>query len=62
LHPGRLGDPKLARCIGGVSEQRRLADASFAVHDQHGAGPAAHAGQEPVEDRALAVPTEQLPS
>jgi hypothetical protein len=62
LDPGRPGDPKLARGFNRVSEQRRLADARFAVHDQHGAGPAAHAGQEPVEDRALAVPTEQLAS
>jgi hypothetical protein len=60
--PGRPGDPQPARSLDRVVEQRRLADARFAMHHQHTATPAAHAVQEPVEHLALAFPAEQLPS
>ena len=43
LDPGRPGDPKLARSLDRVLEQRRLADARFAVRHQNAAAPAAHA-------------------
>jgi hypothetical protein len=43
LDPGRPGDPKLARCLNRVFEQRRFADARFAVHHQHDAAPATYA-------------------
>ena len=62
LDPGRPGDPKLARRLDRVLEQRGLADARFAVHHQHAAAPAAHAVQQPVEHLALAFPADQLPS
>jgi hypothetical protein len=60
--PGRPGDPKLARSLDRILEERRLADARFAMHDQHAAAPAAHAVQQPVEHLALAFPAEQLRS
>jgi hypothetical protein len=60
--PGRPGDPKLARSPDRVLEQRRLADARFAIRHQHAAAPAAHAIQEPVEHLALAFTAEQPPS
>jgi hypothetical protein len=41
LDPGRPGDPELARGLNRVFEQRRFADARFAVHHQHDAAPAA---------------------
>ncbi|MDT4933506.1 MAG: hypothetical protein QOK11_1398 [Pseudonocardiales bacterium] len=43
LDPGRPGDPKPARGLNRVFEQRRFANARFAVHHQHDAAPAAHA-------------------
>ena len=58
--PGRLGGPKLARSLDRVVEQRRLADARFAMHYQHAAVPAAHAVQQPVEHLPLTLPAEQL--
>jgi hypothetical protein len=60
--PGCLGDPKPARSLDRVIEQRGLADARFAMHHQHAAAPAAAAVQQPVEHLALAFPAEQLPS
>ena len=60
--PGCPGDPKLAPSLDRVLEQRRLADARFAIHHQHAPAPAAHAVQQPVEHLALAFPAEQLPS
>ena len=62
LHPGRPRDPKLARSLDRVLEQRRLADARFAIHHQHAAAPPAHAVQQPVEHLALAFPADQPPS
>ena len=62
LDPGRPGDPKPAPSLGRVLEQRRLADARFAMHHQHAAAPAAPAVQQPVEHLALAFPVNQLPS
>jgi hypothetical protein len=59
--PGGPGDPKLARSLDRVVEQRGLADSRFAIHDQHAAMPAAHAVQEPVEHLAFAFPAEQVP-
>jgi hypothetical protein len=43
LDPGCPGDPKLARNLDRVLEQRCLADARFAVRHQHAAASAAHA-------------------
>jgi hypothetical protein len=56
---GRPSDPKLAPSFYFVLEQRGLADACFAVHDQHAAAPDA---QQSVEDLTLAFTAEQLPS
>ena len=41
--PGRPGGPKPARSLDRVVEQGGLADARFAMHDQHAATSAAHA-------------------
>ena len=62
LDPGRPGDPKLARSLDRVLEQRRLADARFAMHHQHAAAPAAHAVQQSIEHLPLAFAAEQQPS
>jgi hypothetical protein len=43
FYPGRPGDLKLARSLDRVLEQRRLADARFAIRHHHAATPAAHA-------------------
>ena len=43
LDPGDPGDPKLARSLDRVLEQRRLADARFATHHQHTPAAAARA-------------------
>ncbi|HWD76182.1 MAG TPA: hypothetical protein VG371_13655 [Solirubrobacteraceae bacterium] len=60
--PGRPRDPKPPRSLDRVLEQRRLADARFAMHHPHAATPAAHAVQQPVEHLPLAFPADQPPS
>ena len=60
LDPGRPGDPKLARSLDRVLEQRRLADARFAVRHQHAAAPAAHAVQQSIERCPLTFAADQL--
>jgi hypothetical protein len=57
---GRPGDPKRTPSLDRILEQRRLADAGFAMHHQRAATTAAHAVQQPVEYLALAFPAEQL--
>jgi hypothetical protein len=55
----RPGDPKPARSLNCVLEQRGLSDARFAMHHQHNTTPAARGVQQPVEYLALALPAEQ---
>ena len=62
LDPGRPGDPKLARSLDRVLEQRRLADARFAIRHQHAAAPAAHAVEQSIEHLPLTFAADQLPS
>jgi len=60
--PFDAGDPGGAeppRRLGSVLEQRGLADARLAVHDQDTAAPAARGLQQPVEHRELALTAEQ---
>jgi hypothetical protein len=57
LDPDRPGDSKSAGRSGAL-EQRGLADARLASHHQYASLPGANAIQQPVEDLALACPTE----
>ena len=43
------GDPESGRLVGGVAQQRRLADPGLAADDEHRALPAAHVLEQPVQ-------------
>ena len=51
-----LRDAKARRPRSGVAQQRGLADARLAAHDEHRALAAAHVLQQPVQHLALALP------
>jgi hypothetical protein len=55
-------DPKLGCGLDGVLEQRGLADAWFAMHDQGAGTSGANSVEQPVEDSALGFPAEQRSS
>jgi hypothetical protein len=54
------GDPAPGRALGQVVQQRGLAHAGLASHDQHLALARVDAGQEPVQPRLLALPAPQF--
>ena len=60
LDAGDLDDPEPRRPLHRVSQERGLADARLAPDDQHGAVPAAHVLEQPIQLRALAGSALQL--
>ena len=62
LDSGGACDPELSRSLDRVTEQRRLADARLAVHDQDSAVSAAHGIQQQVQHLALPLPAKQMRS
>ena len=62
LDPGAAHDPHVRRLRDRVVQQRCLADAGFAVHDERAAAPVAGRLHQPAQGRSLAIPTQQLHS
>lgn len=60
LNPDCAGNAKLLSCLDRVFEQRGLANARLTMHHQDAAGPATRAVQQPVQDLALTIPTQQF--